>query len=248
MISIVTPCYNASGFIFHTIESVLSQTYTNWEMLVVDDCSTDDSAEVIKQFCKKDNRIKYLKTDKNKGNPSEPRNLALDNAKGKYIAFLDADDIWYPNKLKEQLNFLQANQYQFVYSNYEKISYEGLRDNRIVCTKKISSYKDILASNSIPCLTVLIDRNMIGNVRFKCIPLEDCAFWLQLLKMHNINAYNTGQIHALYRESKNSRSGNKWEMIRARWFLLRKVEKVNGLFSLYLMMSFLFKGYLKYLK
>lgn len=103
-VSVITPSYNSSAFISQTIDSVLFQTYTDWEMLIVDDCSTDDSASIIKQYSKRDARIKYLKTDLPSGSPCEPRNIGIMSAQGRYIAFLDSDDVWLPNKLEEQLN------------------------------------------------------------------------------------------------------------------------------------------------
>lgn len=108
LVSVVTPCYNAKAYIASTIDSVQKQTYTHWEMLVVDDCSTDNSAEIVKQMAQEDLRIRYLKTEKPSGSPTMPRNIALDNARGQYIAFLDADDLWMPEKLEEQLAFMAA--------------------------------------------------------------------------------------------------------------------------------------------
>lgn len=108
LVSIVTPCYNAERYIADTIASVQAQTYTKWEMMVVDDCSTDNSAEVIKRLAREDSRIKYFKTDKPSGSPTKPRNIALDKARGEYIAFLDADDLWLPQKLEEQLAFMTS--------------------------------------------------------------------------------------------------------------------------------------------
>lgn len=206
-VSIITPTYNVVQFIRETIESVLKQTYPYWELLIVDDCSTDDSVKIINQYSIKDPRIKLLSTDKNTGSPSEPRNIALEAAMGRYIALLDADDIWLPNKLEEQLEFMEINDFDFVYSNYEKMNYQGKRNNRIVCTRSVSTYWDILESNGIPCLTVLLKREIIGDIRFQQTPKEDYVFWLTIMRTRNITAYNTNRIHAIYRESKNSRSG-----------------------------------------
>ena len=116
LVSVITPCYNAESFIAETIKSVINQTYTNWEMLICDDCSTDNSAKIIKSFCQRDDRIKYLKTDCNTGGPSIPRNVAISNSKGDYLAFLDADDIWLPTKLAVQMNFVCIQKADIVYS------------------------------------------------------------------------------------------------------------------------------------
>ena len=248
LVSIITPAYNAARFIGETIESVLRQTYPHWELLIVDDCSTDDSVKIINQYSIKDPRIKLLSTDKNTGSPSEPRNIALEAAMGRYIALLDADDIWLPNKLEEQLEFMEINDFDFVYSNYEKMNYQGKRNNRIVCTRSVSTYWDILESNGIPCLTVLLKREIIGDIRFQQTPKEDYVFWLTIMRTRNITAYNTNRIHAIYRESKNSRSGDKWDMIRKQWYVLRMVENVKRVPAVYFMSIFLVKGFLKFLK
>ena len=248
LISIITPAYNAAPFIGQTINSVLRQTYPHWELLICDDCSTDDTVKIIKQFNATDNRIRLLSTPKNTGSPSIPRNIALNEAKGKYIAFLDADDSWFPEKLEEQLAFMENNHYDFVYSNYEKMDFQGKRKDRYVCTKSASTFWDILESNGIPCLTVLLRRETIEGIRFKQFAKEDYVFWLEILRTKGIVAYNTNKVHALYREAKNSRSGNKVKMIKQQWYILRGVEKVKRVPAIYFMSIFIIKGFLKYLK
>lgn len=247
LVSIITPCYNAETTIAKTIESVLSQTYESWEMLVIDDCSNDNSEAIIKNFAGNDNRIKYLKTDKPSGSPSIPRNIGIDLAKGKYIAFLDADDIWLPDKLTEQLFFAELKNATFIYSDYEKITYDGVRSNRTIKMRATSTYWDTLQSCSIPCLTVLLKKDIIGTVRFKSIVKEDYAFWLEILKTGTI-AYNTKKVHALYRESKYSRSSNKFSMFKNQWLIIHGIERINILFAIYCMIIFSIKGFLKYLK
>ena len=135
LVSIITPCYNAASYIADTIESVLSQIYPNWEMLIVDDSSTDNSSEIIKQYTSRDKRIIYLNTSAPSGSPSNPRNIGINNANGKYVAFLDADDIWMPDKLQKEIEFLERNRYNLAYSYYEKMDFEGRRANRIIKTR-----------------------------------------------------------------------------------------------------------------
>lgn len=247
IVSIITPCYNAESFITLTIESVLAQTYSEWELLIVDDCSTDGSYELIHKYACKDSRLKYFKTDAPSGSPALPRNIGIKNAQGKYIAFLDSDDLWLPNKLEEQVTFLEENHYDFVYSNYEKVSWEGKRANRIVCVRSTSSYWDTLESCGIPCLTVLLRKTLIEDIDFKSIPKEDYAFWLEILRRGH-NAHNTGKVHALYREAKQSRSGNKYRMFKSQWYVLRKIEGVKVIPAVYFIIIFSFKGILKYLR
>lgn len=246
-ISIITPCYNSASFIAPTLESVLAQTFEDWEMLVVDDCSTDDSAAIVQEYTRRDSRIQYYRTDSPSGGPSIPRNIGLEHARGEYVAFLDSDDLWLPEKLEEQLSFMQANKLDFVYSDYEKISWRGERKNRIINAQAVSSFWDTIESNAIPCLTVLIRRSVIGNTRFKPIPKEDYVFWLDILRQ-GYKAYNTGKVHALYREAKNSRSGNKLKMFRQQWYVLRQVEGVKKVPAIYFMLIFAVKGLFKFLK
>lgn len=249
LVSIITPCYNASGFIQQTIESVLNQTYFNWEMLIVDNCSTDDSASIIQSYARQDKRIKYLKTEKNSGSPAVPRNVGLDHAIGEYIAMLDADDLWMSTKLKEQLHFMEINDFDFVYSNYEKMDYEGARNGRIIEGRYVSTYKNTLRSCDIPCLTVLMKRELIKDIRFEFDPpgKEDFVVWLKILKT-GYKAYNTGKVHALYRQAKNTVSGNKFIMFKRQWYVLRNIEKV-GIFSACCYVAiYACKGYLKYIK
>ena len=247
LISVITPCYNAASYIAETIESVISQSYSNWEMLIIDDCSTDDSAAIIQKYCSIDNRIKYYRTEKKSGSPALPRNLGIEYAHGEYIAFLDSDDSWFPCKLQEQYVYLEKYNLSFVYSDYEKVSWDGKRAGRIVRVRLSSSYWDILESCSIPCLTVLLTRELIGDTRFKSIPKEDYGFWLEILRKGCI-AYNTGKVQALYRESQNSRSSNKLAMFKGQWYVLRRIEGVKKVPALYFMFVFTLKGVIKYLK
>lgn len=247
LVSIITPCYNAAYYIAETIESVLSQTYQVWEMIIVDDGSTDNSAEIIQSYCKKDKRIKYLRTDAPSGSPSLPRNVGINKAKGKYIAFLDADDVWMPEKLELEIDFAEKNQYNLVYSFYEKMDWAGVRNDRVVKTKLKSTYRSLLQSNSIPCLTSFVSREAIGDTRFKQIPQEDFCFWLDILKKGYI-AYNLQEVTALYREAKNTRSSNKIDMFKGYWNVIRNHQHISLLKCCYYMITYTVNGFVKYIK
>ena len=247
IVSIITPCYNAGAYISDTIESVLSQTYTYWEMIIVDDCSNDNSAQIIKKYSEKDERIKYLKTERPSGSPTIPRNIAILNSIGKYVAFLDSDDVWLPNKLEEQVAFAEKNNYQFVYSNYEKMTWEGMRNNRILAMKETSSYSDIIKSCEIPCLTALLKKEIIDGILFRQLHKEDYVFWLEILKKGHI-AYNTNQVHAIYRESDKSRSSNKFSMFSFQWYILRNIENIGFFKACYCFLIYAVKGLYKYLQ
>lgn len=247
MISIITPCYNAEVFLPLTINSVLNQTFQDWELLVVDDCSTDCSAKIVNEYVKKDRRIKYYKTSYPSGSPALPRNIGIENAKGDYISFLDADDLWLPDKLEKQKKILEQNKYDFVYSFYEKIDDNGKRCNRVIKTRGKTRYKDILKSNSIPCLTAFLKKEIIGSTRFKPIPQEDFCFWLDILKKGYI-AYNIGEVTALYREAPMSRSSNKIKMFKGYWNVIRNHQRVAFISACYYMVVYSILGILKYLK
>ena len=247
IVSIITPCYNAELYISKTIESVLNQSFQDWEMLIINDCSDDKSLEIIKYYQSIDSRIKYYETDKPSGSPSLPRNIGIENALGKYIAFLDSDDIWLPNKLELQVNYMQQHSYDISYSYYEKIGWDGTRNNRVIKTIGITSYNSILKSNSIPCLTSMISKNAIGETRFKQIPQEDFCFWLDILKK-GYEAYNMCVITALYRESQNSRSNNKLAMFKGYWNVIRREQHISIIRCCRCMITYSVLGFLKFIK
>lgn len=247
LVSIITPCYNAASYIADTIESVLSQIFLNWEMLIVDDCSTDNSSRIIKQYALQDDRIVYFKTSVPSGSPSIPRNIGIDNARGDFLAFLDADDIWLPDKLEKEIDFLENNGYDLAYSYYEKMDWEEKRADRIIRTREKTTYSDLLKSNSIPCLTSIIRKDIIGSTRFKQIPQEDFCFWLDILKK-GYTAYNLCEVTALYREAKNSRSANKLDMFKGYWNVIRNHQNIGLLPACYYMVTYSILGFVKYLK
>lgn len=246
-VSIITPCFNAATTIGKTIDSVLTQTFRNWEMLIIDDCSTDNSAKIIREYTEEDTRIRYYKTEISSGSPSLPRNIGLESAKGKYIAFLDADDVWLPDKLEKELEFVEKNGCHIVYSYYEKMNFEGKRDNRLVTTREESTYLSLLKSNSIPCLTSVVTKEAIGSTRFKQIPQEDFCFWLDILKK-GYKAHNICQVTALYREAKTSRSANKLDMFKGYWNVIRNHQHIALVLAWYYMVTYTIHGVIKYLK
>ena len=247
LISIITPCYNAEKFIRETIESVIAQTYPNWEMIIVDDCSRDNSAQIINEYLSKDSRIRYFKTDKPSGSPTLPRNLGIQNAKGRYIAFLDADDIYCPNKLENQIKCFSNNNIGIVFSNYEKIKYDGSRDNRVIIAPKVITYEKLLESGYIGCCTMMYDSEKTGLMQFKYIGQEDYVFELDILKKGYI-AVNTNTVESLYRIVENSRSAKKLEMAKLHWKVLHNIEKLSITRASYYFCHYAIKGVLKFLK
>lgn len=247
LVSIIIPCYNSESFIDDCVQSVLNQTYSHWELFLIDDCSTDSTYPKILSYSAKDSRIKVFQTNSPSGGPSHPRNIGISHAKGEYITFLDSDDLWLPNKLFEQIKYIKKYNVRFVYSNYEKITSTGIRKGRVVALKPTVSYPQLLLSCEIPCLTVLIDSLLIKRRLFRETGKEDYLLWLQILKS-GIIAYNCGGSLALYREGHKSRSRNKFKMILQQWVILRDFEKVNFFKSCYCLLCYMIIGLKKYLK
>lgn len=244
LVSIITPCYNAEKYIAQTIESVINQTYKNWEMLITDDCSTDTSPSIIKCYQKIDSRIKYFKTEKNTGHPSIPRNIALKHAKGNYVALLDSDDLWYPNKLEEQLKFIFENKYSIITSYTQVITNEGKVKNKIRKNPMVSTYHSMLKNMGVNASAVLFTKAVADILRFPQCEQEDFVAWLNVLK-NGYKVYNTKTVLAYYRISDNSRSRNKFRMFIMRWRILRKNEGLSFFSTFYYMSWYAVYGIIK---
>ena len=242
-ISIITPSHNCSSFIGETIHSVLKQSFPDWEMIIVDDCSTDNSVEVVKSFVKQDSRIKLIQLFENSGS-AVARNLAIDAAQGRYIAFLDSDDLWLSDKLEKQLFFMQENEYPFTFSAYDKIDVNGLVFGH-VGVPDIVSYSDLLKMPSIGCLTAIYDRRYFGKVYMPLIrKRQDLGLWLSLLKKTEY-AYGLNETLAQYRVRNNSISANKADAAKFTWRLYREVEGLNFLKASFYFSSYAVRGFLR---
>ncbi|HSN65370.1 MAG TPA: glycosyltransferase family 2 protein [Fusibacter sp.] len=242
-VSIITPSYNSSKFISATINSVLSQTVTHWEMIIVDDCSTDNSVEIIQSCVEKDSRIKLIELTRNSG-AAVARNKAIEMAQGRYIAFLDSDDLWLPSKLEKQLAFMQKNNYPFIYTAYDKIDEEGEFFGHVGAFDKVN-YFDMLKNPSIGCLTVIYDTNHFGKVYMPLIhKRQDFGLWLKLLKKTE-HAYGLNKILAQYRVHNNSISANKIKAACHTWLLYRQIEELSLFQSMYYFSYYATKGLLR---
>jgi glycosyltransferase involved in cell wall biosynthesis len=247
LVSIIIPCYNSTEYITQTIESILVQTYQNWEMIIVDDCSVDDSVKIILTYQKKDERINLYQTKVCSGSPIEPRNMGIEKASGQYIAFLDSDDVWLSNKLENQIKLFNEKNIGLVYSNYEKISEAGIRSNRIIRAPSAVTYKELLKSNCIGCLTAIYDISKIGKVYFEKFHHEDYVLWLTILRTGYI-AKNTNTIEALYRVKKESISANKFVVLGWQWTIYRNFLKLSLFQSFFYFCLYVIKAFLKYIK
>ena len=238
-ISIIMPAYNASKNIQKSIDSVLSQTYKNWELFIINDCSTDNTLGIIQEYRKSDNRIKLINLEENSG-VANARNQGIKRATGSLVAFLDSDDYWTKNKLKKQRNFMLVNNYKFTYSNFHVVNDEGvLLDTRIAPNK--SDYKTLLKSNHIGCLTVMVDTQLIKENLMKTIGHEDYLTWLSILKKEII-AYNTNETLGYYRISKDSLSGSKIKAAKWQWNIYTNELGISKISSSYYFLIYLYNG------
>ena len=244
LVSIITPCYNSEAYISNTIESVISQTYNCWEMIIVDDCSTDNSAVIIKYYAEKDKRIKYIKTKEPSGSPTVPRNIAISCAKGRFIAFLDSDDMWEKEKLDIQIRQFENEDVAIVYSYYRKMTEDGIRSKRIVKSASMHTYSSLLYGNEIACLTAIIDISKTGKVYFENVGHEDYVMWLSILKRGFV-AKNTPIALAFYRVRKSSVSSNKIKAVKWVWNIYRNIEGKSIIVSMYYLISDLAKSFKK---
>ena len=182
LISIIMPMHNSAAFVGEAIESVLAQSYREWELIIVDDESTDASVSIVEAYAQKDSRIRLFRNPKPIKMPSAPRNMGLSMAKGRYIAFLDSDDMWLPEKLTQQIPLMQNPQVAIVYSNYEKMTESGKKTGRVIKAPRQADYKKLLRGNVIGNLTGIYDKEKVGIVPFLNIHHEDYAMWLSILK------------------------------------------------------------------
>lgn len=246
MVSIIMPNYNSEKYIEAAIKSVLAQTYKNWELLLVDDCSSDNSLELAKAF--EDERIRIFSTKEN-GGAALARNKGIEEAKGRWIAFLDNDDLWTSDKLEKQIPYMQNNGIAFSYTDYEVID----ENHTVISTFKprldVCKYKDILKHNLIGCLTVVYDSEKLGKVFMptNAVKREDMACWLSILK-NGEEAHCLHECLAQYKVHSNSVSSNKLKMLKYQWQVYRKVEEINVFKSFYYLTCWAIMGVVKYRK
>lgn len=229
MISIIVPVYNAAAYLTETIENVTRQTYRDWELLLVNDCSKDQSETVIRQYLENypDPRIHLINLPEN-GGAAKARNRGLMAAKGRYIAFLDADDIWAPEKLEKELAFLKEKNAGFVFTAYEFGDANGVGTGKVVQVPETLAYKQALSRTIIFTTTVLLDTEKISKdlIQMPIIKSEDTATWWQILKAGYV-AYGLNETLAVYRRPAKSLSSNKLEAIRRIWHLYREIGELS---------------------
>ncbi|MEW9080056.1 glycosyltransferase family 2 protein [Terrisporobacter glycolicus] len=244
LVSIITPVYNSEKYIEECIKSVINQSYKNIEMIIIDDGSTDNSKNIIEKYTESFPFIKYIKCNKNNG-VWAARNIGIEKAKGRFISFLDADDLYKKNKIENQINFMLNNNYSFTYTAYDLINENSTSLNKVINAKEYEDYNRLLKGNDIGCLTVMIDRLKIETpIRFENNHHEDFVLWLKILK-NNVVAYGLDEILSSYRKSNSSVSHNKIKAAIWTWNIYTNVEKLPLNKALYYFFKYTINGFRK---
>lgn len=242
-VSVILPVFNGQKFIKETMNSVLKQSLKTFELIIINDASTDETEKVIQSY--NDRRIIYRKLANNRG-VANARNVGIKLAQGKFIAFIDSDDCWDKNKLQQQLSFMKENGINFSYSNYNLVDVNGRIIKRINNLPGKSTYQSLLMTNSIPLLTVIINRQLITKYQFLNVHHEDYATWLQILRKSNEYAALYPHITAQYRVRENSVSSNKLKSLTWTWRIYRKSEHLSVIKSVYYLGCNAIHGLLKH--
>ena len=228
LVSIITPTYNSSKYLEDTIKSIISQTYENWELLITDDCSTDETVETIKKYILLDSRIKLYKLEKNSGS-ALARNNSIKVSKGFFLAFCDSDDLWDKNKLENHIKFHQEKNALFSFTNMRVVNEKGsiiLKRQTIIKSKV--NYKSLLTNNYIPTSTVLINKAFLSKYKFPNYrKKQDYILWLEILKKESIEAYFFDNCLTTYRKHKNQITNNKLKLIPLHFNILRRTQDLS---------------------
>ena len=229
-VSIITPVYLSERYISGAIESVIAQTYQDWELIVIDDGSPDLSPQIVKSYVSQDPRIKLIQLSENRG-PAVARNLGIQSAQGRYIAFLDSDDLWYPNKLERQIDFMKEHNLSLICSTYTTIDEYG----EFINTREVKAtlcYQDMIKSNHIGNLTGMYDSAHLGKVYMEEMGHEDYTLWLKVMKRVG-STMTISEPLASYRISHRSISSHKIRALRWQWQIYRHYLELNTLQSTY---------------
>lgn len=239
-VSIITPCYNSNQELIDTIKSVQAQSFKDYEHIIIDDCSNKPFSQELLEIIDNDPKIIFIKRSWNAG-PAVTRNRGISEAKGKYIAFLDADDTWLPDKLEKQIAFMEETQCPLSYTNYDVVDEDG----KHLGTRKAPTelpYNELIRVNRIGCLTAMYNTEICGKQYMpNILKRQDYGLWLQITKKFG-PAKGIDEVLAKYRSSKNSLSGNKFKILKYQWRLYREIEKLSLTKSLYCLVNHAWNG------
>ena len=246
LVSIITPAYKAASSLPATIASVLAQTYPHWELLIADDCSPDSTRAVISEWASKDSRIQLITLPTNSG-PAAARNFALSAAVGRWIAFLDSDDLWLPEKLAQSIAFAQRQRAALVYTGYRRIDAHGHRTGQYIQVPSQLTYRQLLGNTAIATSTVLIDRNQTGSLRMEQVYYDDFVCWLSILK-RGLTAHGLNEDLMRYRVMPKSVSRNKRHSAGEVWKIYRTTEQLGRVAASWYFLSYAGRALMKYRK
>ena len=266
LVSIVMPAYNCEDYIAESVESILSQTYKNWELIIVDDCSSDRTSDIAIKYTLQDKRIRFVSMDRNSG-PAVVRNKAIEESRGQYIAFLDSDDLWIPGKLEIQIKMMKERKSLFCFSSYTPFRAGGPQ-MPVVRVPETVGYRRMLRGSVIGCLTVVYDASVIGRRYFsegrdeiagtvysrmvKRLGHEDYMLWLNILRDCDAGLYpgwlvlGINESLAFYRLRDNSFSSSKTKVALYQWIIYRRCEKIGFMKSIFYFASYMIRGILKH--
>ena len=243
-VSVITPTYNSGQYLAETIGSVQNQTFSDWEMILSDDFSTDDTVAIAKKMAAEDSRIRILRAEKNMG-PALARKSAFEAASGRYLAFLDSDDLWHPEKLKTQIEFMKSNDSVFSFTEYEYMDDRGNSLGQLVPVVDSVNYRSLLKNTRIGCLTVMLDRTRVGELRTVSMSQHvDLPIWYAILKKGHV-ARGIPQNLARYRIVGDSVSRNKFKSAIHMWHGYRNVENLAFLDSTWCFVNYGWNAYWK---
>ncbi|MET0676955.1 MAG: glycosyltransferase family 2 protein [Bradyrhizobium sp.] len=229
LVSIITPSWNVAALIGATIASVQAQTMTDWEFLIVDDCSTDQTPAIVESHAAQDPRITLIRQPRN-GGPALARQAAIERAQGRFIAFLDSDDLWLPTKLGRQITFSQAKRAALSYTAFRRINETGSATGRLIEVPESLTYQQLLKNTSIATLTALVDREIAGHIAMKNEPYDDFCLWLSILRPGHV-AHGLNEDLARYRVRETSVSSRPLRSAAWVWHIYRNVERLSPLDS-----------------
>lgn len=246
LVSVIMPAYNASITIEEAICSVIDQDYNNWELIIVNDNSQDDTSQIGKRFSVFDHRIRIIDNENNMG-VAKSRNIALSNAKGEYIAFLDSDDMWKKDKLSKQISFMMKNKVAISYSYYAMVDSKTKKTIKVVKCPKTATPNSILKSNYMGCLTVVVNRAITGDFEMPLLDFgEDMVTWYTLMR-RGFKAFCIPEVLGLYRITDSSASSNKKRTAKKQWSIYREYLHIPFLVSCYYFLFYCIRGFLKHL-
>lgn len=237
------PAFNSENTIKYSIESVFSQTFTNFELIICDDGSEDNTIDIIEYYKNKDNRIRLIKNNFAKG-AAGARNSCILASNSRYICFLDSDDLWAPEKLEKQINFMKKHRIAMSHSDY--VMFDAKNNRKIIQTPQIINFSKIIKKCDIGCLTVMLDRKLIPyDILFPYSPKEDYALWVYLMKQ-GIKSHNFGECNSFYRKQEQSLSSSKFKEIKKQWFVLKNIAQLNLINRIKCISIYSINGFIKH--